>query len=192
MKKREMLALIFTVIILTFVSSTVTNSLSSANQRAQDVKVAKEEVVIVKEVVVNEKTKKEKIKQYLKLLENNVDDKTLGLIANSIYYAHHITGIDDKLISVLMWTESKFDVDALSPTKKYKGLMQIPRRESTIYPEVDIIHGSMKLKTRLNACNGNTRKALAQYKGGNKPGSVAYRQADYVLTIYKKLKNSTT
>jgi len=93
------------------------------------------------------------------------------------------TNINDKLLSALMYTESRFKKNAISP-KGYKGPMQT-KVASFDYPEVDTLMGAKVLQEKLRYSNGNLELALALYKGGN--NSQAKKQAKEVIFIYKKL-----
>lgn len=100
--------------------------------------------------------------------------------ANGIQIATDKTGISGVLIASLIYTESGFKLDAISP-KGYKGIMQTPYA-SMRYPEVDILHGAMILKDKLHLANGNIFRAIMLYKGGDNP--VAKKQARQVLQVY--------
>ena len=108
-------------------------------------------------------------------------------LSNAVYTAHTSTGLNPKLITSLMYTESNFKTDAIGPINRtkirYKGLMQTPT--ATWFSDVDTLHGARILKEKLLITNNNLRLALALYKGGDNP--VAKKQADYVLKVYKNL-----
>lgn len=95
--------------------------------------------------------------------------------------------IDPVLLVVLLHTESHGKIDAVS-NKSYKGLMQTPTM--TKIAEADIVHGAKILDTKLSwtAVNpgADIRTALALYKGGKNPQ--AFRQADEVIALYKRVK----
>jgi hypothetical protein len=136
-------------------------------------------VKIEKNVIIKE------IKQDLMAL--NAPTKKIPELTNAVYIAHQSTGLNPKLITSLMYTESNFNNNALGPTNKtktrYKGLMQTPT--ATWFSDVDTLHGARILVEKLEISNYNLRKALALYIGGNSP--TAYRQADRVLRIYNQL-----
>lgn len=104
-------------------------------------------------------------------------------VATGIQIASDRTGISPVLLSSLLFTESNFRKEAISP-KGYKGLMQTPIA-TMIYPEVDILHGAMILKEKLYLANGNWELALTLYKGGRNP--VARKQAREVIRVYNNL-----
>jgi len=137
-------------------------------------------VKIEKNVVLNE------IKQDLKRL--NADRRKIPELANAVYIAHQSTGLNPKLITALMKTESEFKINAIGPANRtrirYKGLMQTPTA-TLQFSDVDVLHGARILKQKLEFSRNNLRMALALYKGGNNP--VAYRQADQVLKVYSTL-----
>ena len=87
-----------------------------------------------------------------------------------------------------MYTESNFDKKAIGPENwtgiRYKGLMMTPN--ATYYIDVDTLHGARILKEKLAMADQNLRTALAMYKGGINP--TAFRQADAVLGIYRRLQ----
>lgn len=126
------------------------------------------------------------IKNDLKKL--NAEKNKIPDLANAVYIAHESTGLNPKLITALMKTESRFRVDAIGPPNKtnirYKGLMQTPTA-TLMFSDVDVLHGARILKQKLEYSNNDLRIALACYKGGKNP--VAFRQADEVLKLYAKL-----
>jgi soluble lytic murein transglycosylase-like protein len=100
-----------------------------------------------------------------------------------IEIASNRTGIGGVLLSTLLYTESNFKRDAISP-KGYRGIGQTPTATMK-YVEVDILHGAMILRDKLRLTNGNMFEALALYKGGNNP--VAKKQARQVIQIYNEV-----
>jgi len=115
--------------------------------------------------------------------------KKIQEYANAIYMTHQSTGINPKLITSLMKTESNFNTEALGPPNRtsirYKGLMQTPTATFK-FSDVDTLHGARILKEKLEITDQDLRKALALYKGGLNP--VAFRQADQVLALYSNLQ----
>ncbi len=138
-------------------------------------------VEIPKENVVLTEIKKD-------LKDLHADKNKIPELANAVYTAHQSTGLNPKLITSLMYTESGFRKDAIGPTNKtrirYKGLMQTPTA-TLEFSDVDTLHGARILKQKLEITDNNIRKALALYKGGNNP--TAFRQADEVLKVYERL-----
>ena len=138
-------------------------------------------VKIQENIVINE------IKNDLTSLK--APEKKVIEYANAIYIAHQSTGINPKLITSLMRTESNFNIDAIGPPNRtkirYKSLMQTPT--ATWFSDVDTLHGARLLKEKLEISDHDLRKALALYKGGLNP--VAFRQADEVLALYQKLQS---
>lgn len=99
-------------------------------------------------------------------------------------------GVDPILILALLYTESNFNLRAVSP-KGYRGLMQTPSA-TMAYADVDILHGARILEEKMKSpaakgVNGKVdmRKALAMYKGGLNPA--AFRYADETLALHRKL-----
>ena len=90
------------------------------------------------------------------------------------------TGIDGKLLAVLVFTESNFKKRAVSG-KGYKGLMQTP--SASFFTDVDILYGARILKEKLKLTRGDLFEALTLYKGGDGPS--ARKQANRVLEIYR-------
>lgn len=126
------------------------------------------------------KTRLTKALAYLKCPTEKVEPIGEGIIkgAGSI-------GVDPVLIAVLLRTESAFSLTARSP-KGYVGLMQTP--QATQYADVDILYGCRILEEKLRIARGDLRDALAMYKGGKNP--MAYRQADEVLSLYRRTKGA--
>jgi hypothetical protein len=114
--------------------------------------------------------------------------KKIPEFANAIYTSHQATGINPKLITALMKTESNFNKDALGPQNRtsirYKGLMQTPSMSGFV--DADVLHGVRILEQKLKSTNYDVRKALALYKGGD--NDVGRKQADTVLALYHKLQ----
>jgi len=168
---KKLVTTIFQVVAILFLIGTYNNF--SMNLPVA-VKIEKENVVL------NE------IKQDLKQL--NVDRKKIPELAHAVYTAHQSTGLNPKLITALMKTESNFNLTAIGPINRtnirYKGLMQTPTA-TLQFSDVDILHGARILKQKLDFSRNDLRMALALYKGGNNP--VAYRQADQVLKVYSQL-----
>ncbi len=116
--------------------------------------------------------------------------KIVPELTNAIYIAHQSTGLNTKLITSLMYTESNFNKNAIGPNNRtgirYKGLLQTPT--ATWFSDVDTLHGVRILKEKLEITNYNLRNALTLYKGGNNPK--ALRQADEIIVLYEKLLNN--
>lgn len=103
-------------------------------------------------------------------------------ITDSIRIAESRTGIDGVFIASLLFTESTFNVSAVS-RKGYRGLMQTPTASG--YIEVDVLHGALILKDKLRLAKGDYFEAVALYKGGRNPE--ARKQARKVLVLYKQV-----
>lgn len=169
-KTIKIISQIICVVIVGLAYNNLANSLPVA------VKI--QENVLIKEI-------KEDL-QSLKAPEKNIPE-----LANAVYTAHQSTGINPKLITSLMYTESKFKSKAVGAQNwtniRYKGLMQTPT--ATWFSDVDTLHGARILKQKLEYTNNDLRTALACYKGGKNP--VAFRQADEVLKIYSNLQRNS-
>jgi hypothetical protein len=100
--------------------------------------------------------------------------------------------IDPLLIATLMYTESQFKLNAVSP-KGYKSLMQTPKA-SMEYADVDTLYGCRVLEEKLKIANGNLELALTYYKGSlratsaNGKPSFGNKQAREVIALYNKLR----
>ena len=139
-------------------------------------------------VKINENVVIKEIKNDLESLK--APTKKVPELANAVYTSHQSTGLSPKLIIALMYTESKFNKDAVGPQNRtnirYKGLMQTP--SATCFSDVDTLHGARILKEKLERTNDNLREALALYKGGR--NSTARGQADQVLKLYSMLQRN--
>lgn len=119
------------------------------------------------------------------LLGLGVPGRKVGQLADAVRHAARATKLPRELLIALMFTESTFREDAVSP-KKYKGLMQIP--QEIPYPDANILVGARILEDKVRLANGDFRAALAMYKGGeHKP--LAQKYAARTLGIYKRLKS---
>ncbi|MGD0663957.1 MAG: transglycosylase SLT domain-containing protein [Syntrophorhabdales bacterium] len=107
--------------------------------------------------------------------------KEINDLGSAIHLASVRTGIDEKLLSVLMHTESSFQHKAQSEAG-YGGLMQTPT--SSGFTDVDVLHEADILKKKLEMAHGDILKALTFYKGG---GKMAAEQASEVIKIYDNL-----
>jgi len=105
--------------------------------------------------------------------------KEINDLGSAIHLASVRTGIDEKLLSVLMYTESNFQHKAQSG---YRGLRQTPT--SSEFTDVDVLHGADILKEKLEMAHGDILKALTFYKGG---GKIAVEEASEVIKIYDDL-----
>lgn len=106
--------------------------------------------------------------------------------ADSLCIAAKAGNIDPILFTTLIETESNFKIKCRS-SKGYVGLGQTPvaiQRQG--YEVVDLTLAACILKEKMIVAKGNTRLALALYKGGNNP--MAKKQADEVLSLYHKVK----
>jgi hypothetical protein len=157
------------IVLVTMAYNNLTNSLPVA------VKI--QENVIIKEIKSD-------------LISLNAPKKKIPELANAVYTASNSTGLNHKLITSLMYTESNFKINAVGPQNwtniRYKGLMQTP--SATWFSDVDTLHGARILKQKLEYTDNNLRVALACYKGGKNP--TAFRQADQVLKLYSKLQQN--
>ena len=110
-------------------------------------------------------------------------------IADAIYTAAGLTGLDPDFLAALIYTESTFDKRAVS-NKKYNGLMQIP------YPVFDAhanaIIGARIFNDKMRIARNDVVKALCLYKGwgnlGGKDNPRGREQAEKVLAMYTQIR----
>ena len=109
-------------------------------------------------------------------------------LTKAILVSYKQTGLNCKLITALMKSESNFDEHAIGPRnrtpRKYKGILQTPTASSFV--DVDTLHGVRILQQKLQETKGDLQKALALYKGGNNPA--AHKQARHVISLYVQLQ----
>lgn len=117
----------------------------------------------------------------------NAPKNKISDLTKAILVSHKQTGINNKLITALIKTESNFDELAIGPKNRtpirYKGILQTPTASS--FSDVDTLHGIRILQQKLKETHGDLQKALALYKGGNNP--VAHKQAKNVINLYTQL-----
>jgi len=109
----------------------------------------------------------------------------LNEITKAVEKASEDTNINPFLLSVLIFTESNFQMDAKSK-KGYVGLLQTPTATKK-FADVDVLHGARILKEKLRIANGDLLHALTLYKGGN--NKIARKQATQCLSLYRKMMN---
>jgi len=99
--------------------------------------------------IENENVILTEIKNDLKTLK--ADKDKIPELAQAVYTAHQSTGLNPKLITALMKTESNFKINAIGPPNRthirYKGLMQTPIA-TLEFSDVDILHGARILKQK--------------------------------------------
>jgi soluble lytic murein transglycosylase-like protein len=119
------------------------------------------------------------------------------IVLTAVEKASKKTGLSQEILLSLAWTESSFNLKAVS-SKNYYGLFQI---EYKIFDaETNALVGSGVLMEKLAIAKGDYRKALILYKGygvydkrkrtylyDNKRGQ---QQADKVLELTRQLKRS--
>ncbi|HBB16489.1 MAG: hypothetical protein A3J94_06480 [Syntrophus sp. RIFOXYC2_FULL_54_9] len=119
------------------------------------------------------------------LLYHGAPDDQIETLSRAVANACRVANrhISPELIVSLIYTESGFRKDAVSP-KGYMGLMQTPWA-STKWPDIDIMLGVRILEEKLRIAKNNLPLALALYKGGDNP--LAHRYAAETLRIYQDL-----
>jgi len=132
--------------------------------------------------------------------ENSVDPTEAALVSlgapkkevreltKAVRVASQATNFSEKLVVALIYTESRFIKNAVSPVG-YKGLAQTPTATFK-YPTVDVLHGMSILREYYNI-TGNLEDALTLYKGGKLTNTIARRQAREVIRIYENLLRRT-
>jgi len=133
--------------------------------------------------VKKEATKEDKLVVALKFLRAPKD--RIDVLQKSIHQAAKSTGFKPELITAVMYKESQFNENAVSP-KGYKGLMQT-KWASFEYPEVDTLYGAKELEMWYRYSKGDVRRALAHYNGGMKPPKCSWRYSDETYNLYLKL-----
>jgi len=139
--------------------------------------------VVESKTVKKEATKEDKLVVALKFLRAPKD--RIDILQKSIHQAAKSSGLKPELITAVMYKESQFNENAVSP-KGYKGLMQT-RWASFEYPEVDTLFGAKELEMWCKYSKGDIRRALAHYNGGMKPPKVAWEYSNETYNLYQKL-----
>ncbi len=157
--------------------NSLNNSLPVPVLKKQEIKI---EILKTKDQLLSEQIEKDLNR--LHAPKNKVPE-----LVKAILVSHKQTGLNNKLITALMKTESNFDEQAVGPKNRtpvrYKGILQTPTASS--FSDVDTLHGVRILQQKLKETNGDLQKALALYKGGNNP--VAHKQAKHVMNLYTQL-----
>jgi len=119
------------------------------------------------------------------LLNLGAPDGKVGQLAEAVRHAARATNLPRELLVALMYTESTFREDAVSP-KRYKGLMQIP--QEIPYPDANILVGARILEDKMRLAKGDLELALTMYKGGrHKPQAQKY--AAHTIGVYERLRS---
>jgi len=110
-------------------------------------------------------------------------------ISDAILTASEITGVDADFIAALMYTESSFDMHAVSsaPPTGYYGLMQVPFKVFDAH--ANTIIGANIYSEKLKLAGHDPVMAVVLYKGHgwNRSGR-ALAQADSVIRLCNKIK----
>ncbi len=106
-------------------------------------------------------------------------------ILTAVAIASKQTGISQELLLSLMYSESSFNVKAVS-SKNYQGLMQIPQKVH--YEDANTLIGAKILIEKLAIAKGDMKTALILYKGWKVSDSKGQQKANSVLALAKKLK----
>jgi hypothetical protein len=105
-------------------------------------------------------------------------------ILYAVVMASKQTGVPQHRIISLMYTESSFNVKAVS-SQGYNGLMQIPYK---IFEEgQNTLIGTNILMDKLHLAKGDYRNAVILYKGWALSHPEGKRQADKVVLLTNKL-----
>lgn len=123
--------------------------------------------------------KEEKCKILAEILETEPQNVCLAIdIAKK-------EGVDPLLFLALIYTESNFKENALSP-KGYHGLAQIPWKIP--WPDINLTIGARILKEKMLISGNNTVKALMLYKGYPLKSQRGYKKSVAVLKLRKYLQ----
>lgn len=110
-------------------------------------------------------------------------------ISDAILTASEITGVDADFIAALMYTESGYDMHAVSsaPPTGYYGLMQIPFKVFDAH--ANTIIGANIYNEKLKLTGHDPVMAVVLYKGhGWNRSDRALAQADSVIRLCNKIK----
>ncbi|MEM3420358.1 MAG: lytic transglycosylase domain-containing protein [Nitrososphaerota archaeon] len=121
-----------------------------------------------------------------KLFDDITNEKRKELFKKA-YIVAKKHNIDPLLFISLIYTESSFNPGAISPTKRYHGLGQIPLQ---IYdPEINLELSAVLLKYHLKKANRDIRLAIANYKGyKDLSTTIAQQRVNKVFSIYYSLR----
>ncbi|MGE5689779.1 MAG: lytic transglycosylase domain-containing protein [Pseudomonadota bacterium] len=115
-------------------------------------------------------------------------------------------GLDPELLAAVIYTESKFDADARSASGAI-GLMQLLpetargiavrtgggrfRTDDLYDPEINVRYGSWYLRHLLQKYDGDLRKALAAYNGGqgNVDRGIQYAETRHYVERVRELED---
>jgi len=128
--------------------------------------------------------------RYSKPLEATTQKMTsLGFpksLATSVVFAAQRTNLEPDFLVALIFTESNFDINAVS-SKGYRGLLQIPHK---IYdPDTNILIGAKIFNEKLMMAKGDTVRAIILYKGYGDNYAKGKIQAEKVLSLYHRLRH---
>ena len=119
------------------------------------------------------------------LVRLNAPSNKVEALTDAVYTASAITRIDPLLLVALMYTESNFNLNAVS-SLNYKGLMQTPYA-SMKWADVDVLIGARILREKITIARNDVPLAVALYKGGN--NTAAKKYASETLRLYRRLKS---
>lgn len=105
-------------------------------------------------------------------------------VKKAILLVAEIENIDPLFITSLMFTESTFHPNVISP-KGYQGLMQIPYYVP--YMDINTLIGVRIFKQKLKLADGDMVKALCWYKGWKITDAEGIKQARKVIRLYRLL-----
>lgn len=109
-------------------------------------------------------------------------------LARDIYTVSKSEGVDPFLFASLVYTESNFDLKAVS-SKGYKGLAQIPYYVPPKYTKANLVVGAHIFKEKLEETKGDVYEAIRLYKGYPKHDPKGHKQVNKVLETRVKLVN---
>lgn len=106
-------------------------------------------------------------------------------LATSVVFAAQRTNLEPDFVVALIFSESNFNVKAIS-SKGYYGLTQIPHRITD--PDANILIGCQIFNEKLTMAKGDVVHAIVLYKGYGNDYTKGKIQAEKVLSLYHRLR----
>lgn len=107
-------------------------------------------------------------------------------LATSVVFAAQRTNLEPDFLVALIFTESNFDVKAVS-SKGYHGLGQIAYK---IYdPDTNLLITAKMFNEKLAMAKGDVVRAIVLYKGYGGDYARGKLQAEKVLSLYHRLRH---
>ncbi|MFA5355270.1 MAG: transglycosylase SLT domain-containing protein [Candidatus Paceibacterota bacterium] len=106
-------------------------------------------------------------------------------ILSSVNMASSLTGLSNRFLVALMFSESSFNQRAVS-SKSYHGLMQI--RWPIYDPDVNVLSGAKTFVDKLKQTDGDYLKAICLYKGWPESSREGQQQARKVMILARTIQ----